>query len=186
MDLGKKIKEARLEAGMSQRALCADVITRNMLSQIENGGARPSMTTLQYLAGRLGKPISYFLEEQTVLSPNPGVLEAARRAYAEKRYPQVLLVLENYREPDPLFDQEKHYLHALTALAQAEQIWQREPQQAQILLEQISRGSIYYTEAMEQQRRLLLRRTWQLLEQIAREREDYKQAYFYACKLRSG
>ncbi len=63
MSLGEKLRQARLEAGLSQRALCADVITRNMLSQIENGNASPSMATLQYLAGRLEKPVSYFLEE---------------------------------------------------------------------------------------------------------------------------
>ncbi len=66
MSLGEKLRQARLEAGISQRALCADVITRNMLSQIENGSARPSMATLQYLAGQLGKPVSYFLEEMPV------------------------------------------------------------------------------------------------------------------------
>ncbi len=63
MFLGEKLRQARLEAGLSQRALCGDVITRNMLSQIENGSAAPSMATLQYLAGRLEKPVSFFLEE---------------------------------------------------------------------------------------------------------------------------
>ena len=43
MTLGEKIKQARQEAGLSQRQLCGDAITRNMLSQIENGSARPSM-----------------------------------------------------------------------------------------------------------------------------------------------
>ena len=65
MTLGEKLKAARLEAGLSQRQLCGDVITRNMLSQIENGSARPSMDTLGYFAGKLGKPISWFLEEHT-------------------------------------------------------------------------------------------------------------------------
>ena len=66
MELGEKLRDARLEAGLSQRQLCGDVITRNMLSQIENGSARPSMPTLQYLASRLGKSVGYFLEEETV------------------------------------------------------------------------------------------------------------------------
>ena len=65
MTLGEKIKSARLEAGLSQRQLCGDAITRNMLSQIENGSARPSMDTLSHFARQLGKPISWFLEEQT-------------------------------------------------------------------------------------------------------------------------
>lgn len=63
MDLGEKIKKARLEAGLSQRQLGGEEITRNMLSLIEHGAAKPSMKTLRCLAQRLGKPISYFLED---------------------------------------------------------------------------------------------------------------------------
>ena len=185
MELGEKLRAARLEAGLSQRALCGDVITRNMLSQIENGSAKPSMATLQYLAGQLGKPVGYFLEEQALLSPNSDILLQARQAYAHRQHRQVLLILSEYQGPDPLFDPEKDYLAALSALALAEQTLHQEPRQAELLLERISRSSIYYTEAMEQKRRLLLQRTWQALEQHYRELEDYKQAYFYACKLRT-
>ena len=77
MELGKRLKEVRLALGLSQRELCGDEITRNMLSQIENGSAKPSMDTLKYLAARLGKPVSYFLEEETVTSPNQTVMAAA-------------------------------------------------------------------------------------------------------------
>ena len=63
MSIGSRIKAARLEAGLSQRQLCAEHMTRNMLSQIESGSANPSMKTLQYLAQQLGKPVSFFLEE---------------------------------------------------------------------------------------------------------------------------
>ena len=69
MEMGELLRKARLEAGLTQRALCGDRITRNMLSQIENGTARPSMATLQYLADALGKPVSYFLGE-VVLTAN--------------------------------------------------------------------------------------------------------------------
>jgi transcriptional regulator with XRE-family HTH domain len=63
MELGQKIRQARLDAGLSQRQLCGEEITRNMLSLIEHGAARPSMKTLKLLARKLGKPVSYFLEE---------------------------------------------------------------------------------------------------------------------------
>lgn len=63
MDLGKKIRQARQAAGLSQRQLCGEEITRNMLSLIENGAAQPSMKTLKYLALRLDKPLRWFLEE---------------------------------------------------------------------------------------------------------------------------
>ena len=78
MELGARLRQARQEAGLSQRQLCQDTITRNMLSQIENGSARPSMDTLQILAARLGKPIGYFLEEEAVLSPNHALMEQAQ------------------------------------------------------------------------------------------------------------
>ena len=67
MTIGEKLRTARLEAGLSQRQLCADVITRNMLSQIENGSARPSMDTLIFLAQQLNRPVSYFLEEEKTM-----------------------------------------------------------------------------------------------------------------------
>ena len=89
MELGEKLKQVRLEAGLSQRQLCGDTITRNMLSQIENGSARPSMDTLQILARRLGKPVSFFLEEQAVLLPNRTVMEQAREAAV--KYPESLM-----------------------------------------------------------------------------------------------
>ena len=185
MDLGKKIRQARLEAGLSQRALCGDVITRNMLSQIENGTAKPSMATLQHLAGQLGKPVGYFLEEQALLSPNVHVMQQARQAYARRNHEAVLQWLSDYQSSDALFDPEKNYLWALSSLALAESLIAREPRQAEVLLERINRDSIYYTEAMEHKRKLMLQQIWQTLEQQARDREDYQQAYFYACKLRN-
>ena len=83
MELGQKIKAARLEAGLSQRQLCADTITRNMLSQIENGSAKPSMDTLQILAARLHKTVGYFLEEGA--SCNEKLMQNLRKAEPEQK-----------------------------------------------------------------------------------------------------
>ena len=69
MTIGEKLRAARLEAGLSQRQLCEGIVTRNMLSQIENGSAKPSLPTLQALAQRLHKGVQYFLEE--AVSPVP-------------------------------------------------------------------------------------------------------------------
>ncbi len=185
MQLGEKLRNARLEAGLSQRQLCGEAITRNMLSQIENGSANPSMATLQYLAGRLGKPIGFFLQEETVLSPNPALLQQARQAYAQRQYSAVLEMADQYQGPDPLFDEEWHYLGALCALALAEQLVLRSDwRNAEPLLEQVHRGSIYYRTDMERRRKQLLQQVYQSLELYYREREDFKQAYDYACKLR--
>lgn len=98
MELGEKLKAARLEAGLSQRQLCGDVITRNMLSQIENGSAKPSYATLQALCARLGKPVSYFWAEAP--SENLQLLHTA-----QAQPPQAaLLTLQGYLSPDPLLD----------------------------------------------------------------------------------
>ncbi len=51
MGIGQQIRSARMEMGLSQRQLCGDVITRNMLSQIENGTATPSLATLPWRIG---------------------------------------------------------------------------------------------------------------------------------------
>lgn len=159
MDLGKRLRQARLEANLSQRALCGEEITRNMLSRIENGAARPSMKTLRYLAARLGKPMSYFLEETAVLSPNGEVMESARRLYDEGKFSQAVLALEGYQAPDPVYDREKALLWVLARLGQAEEaLGQGKEPYAQSLLESIHTAGIYCAEALERRRLLLLGR----------------------------
>lgn len=186
MELGEKLRQARLEAGLSQRQLCGDVITRNMLSQIESGKARPSMATLQYLAAQLGKTVSFFLEENLAASVNIEKMTQARKAYAAKDHSTVLRILEGYHQPDELFDQEYAYLVALSALALGKQRLENgEAAAAVLLLEQLDRSSIYYRDDMERLRRQLLLQSYESLEQYYKEREDYQQAYFYACKSRT-
>ena len=54
MTLGEKLRRTRQERGLTQKQLAGERITRNMLSQIENDLAQPSMRTLEYLADALG------------------------------------------------------------------------------------------------------------------------------------
>ena len=117
MKLGQLLKQTRLEAGLSQRQLCGDQITRNMLSQIENGVATPSTKTLRYLAGRLGKPISYFLGENAV-SPSQDAVRQARAAWMQHDYAAALELLAPISPDDP-FAAEAFLLKALCYLAQA-------------------------------------------------------------------
>ena len=253
MELGQKLRQARQEAGLSQRQLCGEEITRNMLSQIENGSARPSMDTLRYLAQRLGKPMSFFLDENIVVSPNQAIMAQVRTLYREKNYSQALTRLTEYRADDSVFDWERYLLEALCCMALAEQaIADGKLPYAEALLEQAQQAETpYFTPALERQRLLLLAEcsgrslslppddrvmllrarnaqyldaaedqttpAWNLLrgqacmaleefaaalprlksaeepypkeaipllEQCCRELEDYKGAYFYACKLR--
>lgn len=154
MELGAKLRQARLESGMSQRQLCGDVITRNMLSQIENGSARPSMDTLIYLAGKLNRPVSFFLEERS----NAACIEKARTAYGEKDYSGAWEMLRSYQKPDQAWDEEYYLLQMLLCIAQAEQALHR-PGYAQQLLEQAgqaSRHTCYATPEWEQKRLCLL------------------------------
>ena len=103
MELGEKIRQARLDAGLSQRQLCGQEITRNMLSLIENGGAKPSMKTLNYLAGRLGKPLSWFVDEQApeqeVLLQSARNLRLAAEALAEGKDRYAAQLLDGVTEP---------------------------------------------------------------------------------------
>ena len=154
MELGQRIKEARLAAGLSQRQLCGDVITRNMLSQIENGSARPSMDTLRYLAAQLEKPLSFFLME-TVASANQDRMQSARQVFATKNYAQALQILESYQHPDAIFDAEYYLLRALCAMELASQM---PPNAAALLAQAHSDGqkSPYFTQDLERRRLLLL------------------------------
>ena len=185
MTLGEKIKAARLEAGLSQRQLCGDTITRNMLSQIENGSANPSMATLTCLAQRLGKSVGYFLQEQAVDSANPPVMRQARESYSRREYAKTLQILSRYQQPDPLVDPEYSYLWALCALAEGERLLScGNAGEAVTLLEGICRDGLYYRQDMEKNRRQLLSRAYPILEEDYRRQGDFEQAYYCACKLR--
>lgn len=160
MELGQRLRQARLEAKLSQRQLCDGIVTRNMLSQIENGSAQPSMATLQQFASRLGKSVGYFLEAEAVTSPNQDVMARARTAYTQGQYRQTLGILENYRHEDEVFDWERWLLEALAGMALARQVMnEHKNAYAVTLLEAVKEAgekTPYYTQALERQRLLLL------------------------------
>lgn len=159
MTLGEKLRTARLEAGLSQRQLCGEIITRNMLSQIENGTANPSVATLTALAARLGKPLSWFLEEEE--TGNGAVMARARTCYDRKDYREALKALEEYQQPDGNFDREHALLLALTLLALGEEAL--EQGRTGLAREYLTRSEPwvdtgYCREALNVQRLLLLAR----------------------------
>lgn len=61
--IGEKIKELRKELKITQAKLAGNDMTKSMLSQIENNLATPSMKNLKIIAGKLNKPVSYFIED---------------------------------------------------------------------------------------------------------------------------
>lgn len=159
MELGEKLRQARLDAGLSQRQLCGEEITRNMLSLIENGSAKPSMKTLQYLSSRLGKSVSYFLEETAVVSPNQEIMVSARQLYDAGDFAGAAQALERYRSPDSVYDREKEILWVSTyhALAENAITAGREPYALE-LLEKANVSTAYCQEALQRRRLLLLGR----------------------------
>ncbi len=155
MTLGEKILAARREAGLSQRQLCGEIITRNMLSQIEHGTARPSMDTLRCLAAKLQKPVSFFLDEEALVSPNQSIMLQARRAFDAGDLAQTRALLETFREPDAIFSWEYRFLKLETGLALGEQaLGQGKEGYALALLEELEPLTAFFPGS--ERRRLLL------------------------------
>ena len=88
MNIGQKIKMIRTEKLMTQNELSGGVITRNMLSQIENGIANPSLSTVQYIADRLGVPAGYLLSDgaEEFVYNKTRVMKNIKRAYSGKNF----------------------------------------------------------------------------------------------------
>ncbi len=86
MDVGKKIRALRREKLMTQSELAGTQITRNMLSCIENGSAMPSLSTVLYLAGRLGVPAGFLLadEKENFFYHKMSLMENIRKAFSEE------------------------------------------------------------------------------------------------------
>lgn len=64
-DIGRRIQKAREEAGLSQEELASALgITQSALSNYELGKRRLYLANLEQLATVLGRPLSYFMEEE--------------------------------------------------------------------------------------------------------------------------
>ncbi|WP_029421651.1 helix-turn-helix domain-containing protein [Alicyclobacillus macrosporangiidus] len=61
--IGEKIREIRLQRGMTQSDLGEGLVSSSMISQIEADRTRPSYPLLTALANRLGMPVEYFLDD---------------------------------------------------------------------------------------------------------------------------
>jgi transcriptional regulator with XRE-family HTH domain len=120
MTLGEKIRQARIERGMTQKQLVGEHITRNMLSKIENGSATPSMRTLEFLSQQLGLPASYFLSDFTLSDgTSPDGLDNMRQAYREGRYLDCIELLEASKTAGST--DEGYLLHALACIGAAKE-----------------------------------------------------------------
>ena len=109
MTLGEKLRQARLDCGLSQKQAAGGQITRNMLSLAEADRARPSMKTLEYLAGLYRKPLSWFLDEST---DTKALVDQARTAYRQGDWQDCLQLTASLEDSD-----EGLLLRTLAALA---------------------------------------------------------------------
>jgi tetratricopeptide (TPR) repeat protein/DNA-binding XRE family transcriptional regulator len=55
------VRQARLESGLSLAELAGGDVTRATIHQVETGKIRPSMRTLELIARRTGRPVSWFM-----------------------------------------------------------------------------------------------------------------------------
>lgn len=128
--LGERIRRARQEQKVTQRALCRNLFTSAYLSSMELGKTRPTLTTLQQIAERVNKPVSYFLRPA---APGIGGLsqgwqqEQGRLLQLRQGLLQVSVALSkaDVAEATNLLDQLKPYLSRLPEADQATyHLWQ--------------------------------------------------------------
>jgi transcriptional regulator with XRE-family HTH domain len=55
-----RVREARLDAGLSLAQVAGNDVSRTLIHLIEHGRSRPSERVLRLIARRTGKPLSYF------------------------------------------------------------------------------------------------------------------------------
>jgi tetratricopeptide (TPR) repeat protein len=128
--LGERIRRARQEQKVTQRALCRNLFTSAYLSSMELGKTRPTLTTLQQISERINKSVSYFLRPAT---PGIGGLslgwqqEQGRLLQLRQGLLQVSVALSkrDTAEATNLLDQLRPYLSRLPELDQATfHLWQ--------------------------------------------------------------
>ncbi|MDA3846822.1 MAG: helix-turn-helix transcriptional regulator [Vallitaleaceae bacterium] len=101
MTLGQKVKEARIHRQLTQKELAGDFITRNMLSQIENDIATPSIKTIEHIASILEKPVSYFIDHNIQRVPESELIEKIMALYEDEAFDDSIIQLEQYFEEHP-------------------------------------------------------------------------------------
>ncbi|MCL6547327.1 MAG: helix-turn-helix domain-containing protein [Alicyclobacillus sp.] len=114
--IGEKIREARLQRGMTQADLGADLVSASMISQIEAGRAKPSYGLLSILANRLGLPVEHFmndLQEQFTLSTH---FQLAEYYLLTQQPDEALRVLSSVPTPkSPGLNHQEYYLRMARA-----------------------------------------------------------------------
>lgn len=102
-NLGRKIREQRKGRKLTQQALCGSDLNRSMLSQIENGIARPSIDTLLLLCRKLGIPLSYLMcesKKEEAQYKRMQTIEEIRNLYGSGQYRKCTVLCRAELEED--------------------------------------------------------------------------------------
>ncbi len=94
MMVGTKIRDLRKKLGLTQEQLAGDELTKSYVSQVELGRIHPSHKALDIIAGRLGKPLGYFLESGDDMRTIEVLLKAAQALWNSGRLDDGMLGLK--------------------------------------------------------------------------------------------
>lgn len=126
MNVGERIRAQRRSLRMSQSELAGNYFNRSYISRIENGQVVPPVATLEILAERLQKPVSYFIDEPANLLRERQIVNWWRRGQrllndlefeeALEVITQVIEWASGSTDQDVLMDAHVHAAYALVCL----------------------------------------------------------------------
>jgi transcriptional regulator with XRE-family HTH domain len=95
-----RVRRARIEAGLSLADVAGSDVSRTMIHFVETGKSRPSKRVLRLIARRVGKPITYFMQEGKEESPKGEDVAAELSAAAArlKRFANASELIEVERQ----------------------------------------------------------------------------------------
>ncbi len=127
---GRKIRLLRLELRLSQSDLAGSDMTRAFISQLETGRALPSIRTLSVIANRLGRPLSYFLDDTDYMTMGTTELENSLQSYDKGQYcdatqsaKRAISALVSSEDPSLLFQARMALAKSTIAERAYEQAW---------------------------------------------------------------
>lgn len=105
--IGERVRQARIAANLTQQELAGGAYSKSYISAVERGKMTPSFQALRLLAGRLNRPISFFLGEGVVdleaLAQSSAIAYALpdeERQQREKEARQMLVEAEAWLRKD--------------------------------------------------------------------------------------
>ncbi|MFD2170860.1 helix-turn-helix domain-containing protein [Tumebacillus lipolyticus] len=93
--LGQKIRQRRLERGLTQSQLAESLVSASAISQIEGDKINPSYKLLCQIAERLEVPLDYFLSETGEYLEQVTSHKLAKTLIMAKEYANAVPILEN-------------------------------------------------------------------------------------------